>query len=55
MNLFFKDRGTSIIDTRITLEPGQTKVASIKVQAENLAYFNIIKNAWEIEQIEYSE
>jgi beta-glucosidase len=38
---------------RLALEPGQTKTLSLEVKAEDLAYYNMDSEAWEIEEIEY--
>jgi beta-glucosidase len=38
---------------KLALKPGETKTCSIEVKAEDLAYYNINSNAWEVEEIEY--
>ena len=38
---------------KLALKPGETKTCSIEVKAEDLAYYNINSNVWEVEEIEY--
>jgi len=38
---------------RLALEPGETKTLSLEVKAQDLAYYNVEKGAWEIEEIQY--
>lgn len=38
---------------RVALKPGETRTATLTVQAEDLAYYNVEKSGWEIEEIEY--
>jgi len=38
---------------RVALKPGETRTVTIEVMAEELAYYNVDKRGWEIEEIEY--
>ena len=38
---------------KLALEPGQTKTLALEVKVKDLAYYDIEKSAWEIEEIEY--
>jgi beta-glucosidase len=38
---------------KIQLEPGQTKTVSLQINPRDLAFYNIDKKEWEIEEIEY--
>ncbi len=40
--------------TRVALKPGETKTVTLEVNAQDLAYWNMDKNGWEIEEIEYT-
>jgi len=40
--------------TRIHLEPGETKTVSLKVKAEDLAYYDVDSGDWVVEEIEYT-
>jgi beta-glucosidase len=40
--------------TRVHLEPGETKSVSLKVKAEDLAYYDMDSDDWVIEEIEYT-
>jgi len=39
--------------TKVALKPGETKTVSLEVKPENLAYWDVDKNGWVIEEIEY--
>ncbi len=38
---------------KLSLNPGETKTLSLEVQAEDLAYYDVEKSKWEIEEMEY--
>jgi len=38
---------------KIALNPGETKTISLEVRAEDLAYYDVCRKTWEIEEIEY--
>jgi len=38
---------------KLSLQPGETKTLSLEVKAEDLAYYNIEKSGWEIEEMKY--
>jgi len=40
--------------TRVALKPGETKTVLLEVNAKDMAYWNMDKNGWEIEEIEYT-
>ncbi|MFX0101987.1 MAG: beta-glucosidase [Candidatus Hodarchaeota archaeon] len=40
--------------TRISLDPGESKTASIKIQAKDLGYYDVEKGKWMVEKIEYT-
>jgi len=39
---------------RVALEPGETKTVSLRLSAEDLAYYDTAKGAWVVEEIRYS-
>ena len=39
---------------RVTLEPGETKNITIPVKVKDLAYYNVDKKAWEVENMKYN-
>jgi len=39
--------------TRVALAPGETKTVSLELSAQDLSYWNLDKNSWEVEEIEY--
>ena len=39
---------------RVSLEPGETKTVSLRLSAEDLAYYDTAKGAWVVEEIRYS-
>jgi len=40
--------------TRVGLQPGETKTVKLELNATDLAYWDVEKNRWEIEEIEYT-
>jgi len=38
---------------RVALQPGETKTVTLELRAQDLAYYNMNRNAWEVEEIEY--
>ena len=38
---------------KLALSPGETKTLALEVKAEDLAYYNMSANAWEVEELEY--
>jgi beta-glucosidase len=39
---------------RVAVAPGETKMVTIPIKVEDLAYYNVDKKAWEVENITYS-
>ena len=39
---------------RVALQPGETKTVTLELRAQDLAYYNMNTNAWEVEEIEYT-
>jgi beta-glucosidase len=40
--------------SRVALAPGETKTVSFEIKPEDLAFYNVERMAWEIEEIEYT-
>jgi beta-glucosidase len=39
---------------RVALAPGETKLVTIPIKVEDLAYYNVDRKAWEVESIQYN-
>ncbi len=39
--------------TRVALKPGETRTVSLELKADNLAFYNTARKAFEVEPIEY--